>query len=139
MSYREKSAWISLLAHALVFGAYFLLLWQNWDERIGQPLSIGLMVPAVLALVTIVAVPTIFVALAAPKEANASADERERMIALKSESIAAYVLATGVVCLIGALVLGWNSFLVANLLLAAMVLSELVKAIAQIALFRAGA
>jgi hypothetical protein len=41
--------------------------------------------------------------------------------------------------LIGALLLGWNGYLVANLLLAAMVIAELVKAGAQIAYFRAGA
>lgn len=139
MSFREKSAWISLVTHGVVFGAYFFLLWQSWDDRFGQGLSIGFLVAAVIALVVIVTTLTIVTALASPKDANAPADERERMIDLKAERIASYTLSTGVVCLIGALLLGWNGFLVANLLLAAMVIAELVKAIAQIVSFRAGA
>lgn len=138
MSYREKSAYISLATHAAVFGTYFFMLWRAWDDRIGQGLSIGLLAAAVIALIVIAATLAIVAALLSPKEANASSDERERMIDLKAERIASYTLSTGVVCLIGALLIGWNSFLVANLLLAAMVISELVKAIAQIVYFRAG-
>jgi hypothetical protein len=41
--------------------------------------------------------------------------------------------------LIGALLMGWSSILVANLMLAAMVVSEIVKALAQIIAFRRGA
>jgi uncharacterized membrane protein YidH (DUF202 family) len=139
MSFREKIAWISLIAQAVVFGAYFILLCQAWDDSPEQGLSIGLMVAAAAALVVIVTVPTIVIAVAAPKQANAAADERERIIALKSESVASYVLSTGVVCLVGALLAGWNAFLVANLLLGSLVIAELVKAGAQILSFRVGA
>jgi hypothetical protein len=139
MSFREKSAWIALLTYGAVFGGYFVLLWQAWDESYGQGLSVGLMFAAVVALVVVAAALNIVVALFSPKEANAPADERETLIDLKAERISSYVQSTGVVCLIGALLLGWNAFLVANLLLASMVISELVKAAAQIAYFRAGA
>ncbi|MEZ6024210.1 MAG: hypothetical protein R3C16_12555 [Hyphomonadaceae bacterium] len=135
MSFREKSAWIALVAYAVVFGGYFFLLWQAWDERYGQGLSIGLMFAAVVALVVIAAGLNIAAAIVS-KDANAPADERERLINLKAEVIASYTLSVGVVCLIGALLLGWNPFLVANLLLAAMVIAELVKACAQIVFFR---
>lgn len=139
MSYREKSAWVALVTYAVVFGAYFFVLWQGWDDGVGQGLSIGLLVTAVIAFVVLVAALTIIIAIASPKDANAPADERERLIDLKAERIASYTLSTGVVCLIGALLLGWNGFLVANLLLASMVIAELVKASAQIIHFRAGA
>jgi predicted RND superfamily exporter protein len=139
MSFREKSAWIALVTYGLVFGVYFFLLSQAWDDRYGQGLSIGLLVAAVVGLVVIAAALTIVAAVLNPKEANAPADERETLIDLKAERIASYTLSTGVVLLIGALLLGWNGYLVANLLLAAMVIAELVKAGAQIAYFRAGA
>ena len=139
MPFREKLAWISLIAYGLVYGAYFTLLASAWDDRWGQGLSIGLMVAAVAGLIMIAATLAIVAALLSPKEANAPADEREKLIALKSESLASYTLSTGVVLLIGALLIGWNGFLVANLLLASMVISELVKAIAQIVAFRRGA
>jgi hypothetical protein len=139
MSFREKSAWISLIAHGVVFGAYFLLLSQSWDDRLGQPLSIGLLAGAVVMLVIIAAMLTIIAAVLNPREANAAADEREQLIDLKAERIASYTLSTGVVMLIGALLLGWNGFLVANLLLASLVIAELVKAAAQIFAYRRGA
>lgn len=136
MSFREKSAWIALISYGVVFGGYFFFLAQAWDARFAQGLSIGLLVSAVVLLVAITVTLTIIAALLNPKDANAPADEREALIDLKAERIAAYTLSAGVVCLIGALLLGWNGVLVANLLLAALVIAELVKAGAQIAYFR---
>lgn len=139
MPFREKQAWISVITYGAVFGGYFLLLGQTWDDRYGQPLSIGLLVAAVLTLIVAATSLNIVAAILSPKEANARPDERETLIDLKAERLASYTLSVGVVCLIGALLIGWNAFLVANLLLASMVISELVKAVAQILHFRAGA
>lgn len=139
MAFREKLAWISIFAYGLVFGGYFLNLARAWDERWAQGLSIGLMAAAVIALVVISVSMTATIALMTPRQANAPADERERLIDLKAERIASYTLSVGVVLLIGALLMGWNGILVANLLLASMVMSELVKAIAQIVAYRRGA
>jgi len=138
MSFREKSAWIALTAYGVVFGAYFFQLWRAWDERYAMGLSIGLMFGAVVMLIIIAASLTIGAALLNPRQANAPADEREQLIDLKAERIASYTLSAGVVLLIGALLMGWNGHLVANLLLAAMVISELVKALAQIIAHRRG-
>lgn len=139
MSFREKSAWIALIAYGVVFGGYFYNLWQGWDARYAAGLSLGLMVGAVVMLVIITVGLTIVAIFFNPRAANAPADERETLIELKAERIASYTLSVGVVCLIGALLMGWSGILVANLLLAAMVISEIVKALAQIAHFRAGA
>ncbi len=139
MSFRERSAWVALITYGLVFGGYFFTLWQAWGDGYGQGLSIGLMFGAVVTLVAVAAVLNIAIALFSPKEANAPADERETLIDLKAERISSYTLSVGVVCLIGALLIGWNAYLVANLLLASLVISEMVKALAQIAYFRAGA
>lgn len=138
MSFREKSAWIALITYGVVFGGYFFTLWQAWDASYAQGLSIGLLVGAVVGLIIVAVVLNTALALFHPKTANAPADERETMIDLKAERIASYTLSIGVICLIGALLMGWNAFLVANLLLASMVIAELVKALAQIAYFRAG-
>ncbi len=139
MSFREKSAWVALLTYGLVFGGYYLTLWRAWDESYGPGLSIGLMIGAVVALVIVAIVLNVVLALFHPKTANARADERETLIDLKAERISSYVQSAGVVCLIGALLVGWNAILVANLLLATLVIAELVKALAQIAYFRRGA
>lgn len=140
MSFREKSAWIALLAYGGVFGAYFFFVWQAWavDENFGSGVTIPLLIGAVVTFVIIMTVLTIVAALLNPKAANAPADERETLIELKAERAASYALSTGVVLLIGALLMGWNGFLVANLLLASMVISELMKAGWQIVSFRGG-
>jgi hypothetical protein len=137
MPFREKNAWITVAALIVVYGVYFGQLIAS--ERLAGPASIGLLVAAVIALIVIMTASHIALAIAWPTEAQAPADEREKTIELKAERLASYVLSTAVVCLIGALLVGWSGLLVANLLLAAMVLAELVKAATQIAHFRAGA
>ena len=140
MSFREKSAWISFLTYAAVFGPYFFFVWQAWslDEALGRGLVIPLLIGAVIALVVVAVVLNVPLALFSPKEATAPADERETMIDLKAERIASYVLSVGVVCLIGALLADVNATLVAVLLQAGLVIAELVKASAQIIYFRRG-
>lgn len=138
MSFREKSAWISLLIYGGVFGAYFLTVWQAWDDLYARGLVIGLTVGAIVVLTILAVGLTTIVALFTPKAANAPADERETLIDLKAERIASYTLSVGVVCLIGALLAGVSGVLAAVLLLASLVIAELVKACAQIAYFRTG-
>lgn len=139
MSFREKSAWIALVTYGAVFGCYFFLLWQAWDEAYARGLTIGLTIGAVVVLVIVAVVLNTALALLSPKEATAPADERETMIDLKAERISSYIQSAAVVCLIGALLVGWNAILVAVLLQASLVIAELVKAGAQIAYFRRGA
>jgi uncharacterized membrane protein YidH (DUF202 family) len=139
MSFREKSAWIALLAYAVVSGAYVLTLWRGGDASFGRSYTLGPVMFALVMMAIISGALTTIIALLNPKEANEPADERERLIDLKSERIASYTLSVCVVCLIGALVIGWDGVLVANLLLAALAVSGLAKTVAQIAHFRAGA
>jgi cytochrome b561 len=139
MSYREKSAWTALITYAVVFGFYFVALWQAWDEAYARGLTIGLTIGTVVMLVIIATTLQTVIALFNPKEAIAAADERETMIDLKAERISSYVLAVGVVLLIGALLMDWSGILVAVLLQASLVISELTKSMAQIAYYRRGA
>lgn len=136
MSFREKSAWIAFLAYGGVFGAYFFFLWQAWDPAYGQPLSIGLLVAAMIAFVVIVTALTIIAALLNPNGANGPADEREKLIDLKAERAASYTLSAGVLLSMTGLLMGFNGFLIANVLLAGLVAAELVKAGWQIISFR---
>lgn len=139
MSFREKSAWIALLTYAAVFGGYFFYLSQAWDETYARGLTIGMTIGAVVVLAIVAVVLNVTLALFTPREANAPADERETLIDLKAERISSYVQSAGVVCLIAALLIGWNAILVAVLLQASLVIAELVKAGAQIFYFRRGA
>ncbi len=139
MSFREKTAWIALVAHGAVYGVYFLIVARSWNEGVAEGrVPVGLLFATVLALVVISVVLVAIAAIAAPKEANAPVDERERMIELRAIRIAWYVLVTGVMGAMLALLIGWNAFQVINVLLAAIVVAELASALSQIVQFRAG-
>lgn len=138
MSYREKSAWISLLAHAVVYGIYFTALAGIWGEAYTGPVGVTMLFAAVVAFVVIAAILHIVAAATGPKAASAPIDEREKLIDLKAERIAAFAMGVVVVLSMGALLMDWDGFLVANMLLGALVLAEIVKAGAQIAYFRGG-
>jgi hypothetical protein len=139
MAFREKTAWVSLATYAIVFGGYFVTVWQAWDESWDRGQSLGLMIGAIIALVILAIIFNTALALFFPREADARADEREVMIDLKAERIASHTLSALLVCVTGTLIIGWNPYLVANLLMGAMVIAEVVKDIAQIVYFRRGA
>jgi hypothetical protein len=91
----------------------------------------------VFVLATIVL--TVVAAVLAPKDAGAPLDERERLITLKANSASGYVLAAGVVLVIGVLFYGADDFLTINLLFFALVVSEIYKVTTQLVLYRRGA
>ena len=139
MSFQEKSAIAMTGALALVYGAYFAIVGRCLtvtpaDEIVYQPLLIIAIVP----LVVLAVVSHVAIALANPKEADAY-DERDRLIALRSERVGGYVLAVGV---FGGLVLAmaeFPPFYIAHTLLLALVLAELVEGAIKIVLYRRGA
>ena len=140
MSFREKSAWISLLAYLAIYGFYFTRVAGTLarGDTDGIPF-LGLFAQSVVLFVLVTIVFTVIAAVAAPKDAQAPQDEREKLIALKAHSASGYVLATGVLFVIGVLFYGARDFAVINLLFFALVLSEVFRIVVQIALYRRGA
>jgi hypothetical protein len=139
MSFREKSAWISLFAYLAIYGFYFanVAMALARGEADGAHF-LGLLSKSVVLFVLVTVVLTIVAAIRAPKEAQAPQDEREKLIQLRANSASGYVLATGVVVAIGALYFDLKSFLVINLLFFALVAFEVFKIAAQIVLTRRG-
>lgn len=148
LSMREKSALISLLAVLFVYGGYFAdLLSGNADQTLSGMLyaSIGVIVALVIIQVVFNAVLGAF----AGKDANAPADERDRLIGGRAAVLGHHVLSAGVVIVLCRMVIGGamsesagveevTLFEVANLLLFALVLSELVFYGAQLYFYRRG-
>jgi len=91
MSFREKSAWISLVTMLCIFGFYF------WSVVHSGP-SGGSLLGTIIFLVVVQTVLTIAVAIVAPKEAKAPRDERDRLIELKATRFAYGLLAGSVAC-----------------------------------------
>ncbi len=87
MSFREKSAWISLLAYLGIYGFYFARVGSALmrGDADGAPFF-GAFAQSVVLFVLVIIIGTIIAAVTAPKDANAPADEREKLITLKANS-----------------------------------------------------
>jgi hypothetical protein len=93
MSFREKSAWITLIT-LIVLTLFFLThLPPAWLLQPPGGFMFHVLTIGVASFVAIEIVAHVIVAIRAPRDAQAPRDERERLIALKATSIAAYVYA----------------------------------------------
>ena len=160
MSFREKHLWISIVASLGVWGWYFWFLIRHVmdgrlvNDHFTSDVSLAFMGCLVLVVV-IEAVLTIIATLTTPKHEQKTRDEREIHAALKASHVALMALIGLVFCVsMGAyfaglvddnLVGGAAVFrvdgnlmvLVANILLACLVIAELIRAGVTLMLLRA--
>ena len=137
MSFREKSAWISLVSILLVSGFYFLRIAWSLTPRSNMN-QVRALLYCVVALAVIEVVAHLVVALRAPKDARTPKDERERLIDLKATRSAAYVYVVGSFLAVFTLHLGANAIAIANGVLLAFVVAEIVNYAARIVYHRRG-
>ncbi len=138
MSFREKSAWISVLSMACIYGYYFWSVIHAGHQASGANLFAGLL-GTIIALVVVQVVLMIAVAIFAPNEAKAPRDERDKLIELKAMRFAYAGLATGIAlaCFFGAFQppIVFNT----NALLFILVTAEIMRSSCQIVQYRRGA
>jgi hypothetical protein len=137
MPFREKSAWISILSMAAIYGFYFWSVIQAAPHLAG--FHFGGLVGTVVALVIVQIVLTIAVAIFSPHDAQAPRDEREKLIELRATRVAYAALASGVV--LAVFFGGLNPPIVfnPNALLFILVCAEILRSAAQIFQYRRGA
>lgn len=144
MSFRERTAWITLITIVICFGAYYgallagLVLPATW-----QAAHLGLL--CIIGLVVLQVGLNVLAALLNPKDARTPRDERERLIHARSHVIGYYVLMIGVAAtlILTHVVIKGDDFgqvivRTVNIGTFAMVASALSVAIAQIIMFRRG-
>lgn len=135
MSFKEKSAWIVLIAMLAIFGGYAWSLYEAGDFGAG---TTGTMFGAIIGFVTIVVIAHIIVAIFSAKPGDDQEDERDRRIEREAERIGGFVL--GAFALTGlAFALFKGNYLIANILFLGLAASEIVKNAWQVALYRRGA
>jgi hypothetical protein len=138
MSFREKSAWITLVSVLLCFGAYFGTVFTHWGRL--EPRTNGwLLVACVGAFVALQIVLTLAAMWTTPKDGRSPEDERERMIQARSHTLGYYVLVVLVLMLGVPLHLGHvagHQLMMFALL--GVVVTGLVVSLAQIVMFRRG-
>ena len=95
MSFREKSAWITLISVLICFGAYFAEVFSRFagEHRFGGGLrSLHLLLLSVVALVALQVGLTLIAAWTTPKAGRGPADERETQIQQRAHTLGYHVL-----------------------------------------------
>jgi Ca2+/Na+ antiporter len=137
MSFREKSAWISLVSMSGIYGFYFWSVIHAGHRT--DDIRFGGLLGTIIALVVLQVVLTVAVAIFTPKEADAPPDERDKLIELRAMRVAYSGLATGIAfaCFFGA----FNPPIVFNVnaLLFILVTAEILRCACQIVQYRRGA
>ncbi|MBT8102335.1 MAG: hypothetical protein KJO95_05155 [Gammaproteobacteria bacterium] len=140
MTFKEKSAWGSLVALALVsywfFPAAFNAATYATDPAGLVAISIG-------CIVTLIIIEAIYQSVIAAVDGDAS-DERDALINLKAERIAGYVLGIALFTLVARIIaveaLEWvetmGALTIAVWILFTLTVSEVAKLISQIAFYR---
>jgi hypothetical protein len=134
MSFREKSAWITLVTVLLVFTAYFGALLTGHARGFH---SLFLLLVCGIGLLALQVGLNLVAVLTTPRDGRAARDERESLIQWRSHTLGYYVLM--VLVLIGAFVpihFGHSALDMANFALLAVVIATVAVAVAQIVMFR---
>ncbi len=142
MSFREKSAWITLVSVLVCFGAYFVELFgglASSHHHFGGLGSVHLLLVATVALVALQVTLNLVAAWTTPKDGRGPADERERQIQWRSHTIGYHVLMVLALLLFAPAFFGHRGLEMANFALLAVVIAALTVAVAQIVMFRRGA
>ena len=99
MSYREKIAWLSLIAMAVAYGPYFKFVAKGpgpW-EPLPQLHPLGLFALASIVRMLILGAGYLYLRLGSPQEERPPMDERDRAIEHRSIRAAYYVLIGGMI------------------------------------------
>lgn len=137
MSFREKSAWISLVSILLVGGIY--LLHVPWTLKPStDPGLLRALLYCIIAFLIIEIISHVVVAFRAPQDARAPKDERERLIELKATYTAAHVYVIGSFAAVLTLHHGANSIAIGNGVLLAFLIAEVVNYALRIVYHRRG-
>ncbi len=145
MSFREKSAWITLISVLLTMGAYYgALLFGVISPESFPAFHLGLL--AIIAMIVLQVGLHIIAAVLNPADARTPRDEREKLIQARSHTVGYYAMLAGMTAVVFAThaphlgeMLGLHSFMVTVYLgIGVMVIAVLAVAIAQIIMFRRG-
>src|SRR4051794_40962531 len=97
--YREKTAWLSLIAMAAAFGPYFTFVKASSSAGDAMPdlRQLGLFAVAAIVQMLILGAGHLYLGHGSPQERRTPPDERDRAIMRRSISYAYYVLIAGMI------------------------------------------
>jgi hypothetical protein len=136
LSQRELSIWGSLAATLVVYGYYFAEILTARRPSEFDRISLIRLMFAVFVIVVIEVVYHIAISLISKAEPK---DERDILIEGKAYRLSYFLLVADLFMLMGTVVLvGLTPFLIVNLMLVSVVVSEIVKSVTQLFYYRRG-
>lgn len=131
MPYREKTAWLSLIAMALTFGPYFAYTMATAGSHRGEPLpnlrQLGLYAATTIVQLIILGIGHLYLRLATPRGDRTPTDERDRAITSRSMSVGYFFLIAGMIqvgCFMPFYSGGWS---IVNTAIFAIVVAEVIR------------
>jgi hypothetical protein len=136
MSFREKTAWISVILLVALFGPYFgqVALAMAGKAHVHGGTQFAL----IAVFVTLEIVLRLAISAQSPRDARAPRDEREDLIDMRATRTAFYILLGGVLAAIFTLHFPVSRWMLSQFVLFAVVMSELARFGGQIRMFRRG-
>jgi hypothetical protein len=135
MPFREKSAWITLIAILLV-SALFVLHAPRLSHP--RPWDFHVLLACIGAFVVIETVAYLVLRLRYPEDARTPIDERERLINLKATRLASGCYVVGSFLAVLTLHHGASAVMIGYFIVLAFVIAEIVKYGARIVYYRRG-
>tara|TARA_R110000868_G_scaffold120773_3_gene320618 strand:- start:27415 stop:27831 length:417 start_codon:yes stop_codon:yes gene_type:complete len=137
MSVRERRYAVVLVANLAIYGVYFAEALSQAGLADPQ-LDTGRLLSTIVSLIVVIIVGNIIVAILAPSDADAPADERDRLIGMRSDQIAGFVASLGGSAGLVLAIMGFEVFWIANAVLAGLVAAEIIRSVVGIAGYRMG-
>jgi hypothetical protein len=139
MSFREKSAW-AMAALMILAGLYYLNLVVGASRELGAPAPpVGIFIAYVVLVVIGSVAAQVALAVSAPEEANAPADERERPALQRAGNWSGTVLGVGAAASLLHYLQHGNGDLLFHSVLASLIVSQIAEHVFQIVLLRRSA
>lgn len=140
MSFREKSAWITLVSTFAIFAGYFVLVGSPVLKG-GSDLTvfIGPLVGAVTLLIGLQILLAAATAVMDPKASRERPDERERMIGSQAGLAGFYTLQAGAFFAVTTALWRPDPAIIANAVLLAMAVAEIARSCFTVAGFHRAA
>jgi len=140
VSFEEKSTWVSLAIITFIFAGYFSQVYQGLvNDTLDKGAVLGLFIGAVVSIIVLEIALHIVIAVLNVKDADQPSDERDRLFSIRAGNISGWVLGIGVLIIASQTFMQeLDSLWVANLLLFAVFISQVVSYVLQIFYYRRG-
>ena len=139
MSFREKSAWAMSLILTIA-GIYYFRKVTGLSQALGEtaPPVIGFVIAYVILVVIASIILMSALAMSAGTDADAPADEREKIIQDKAGHWSGYILAVGIFAGLLNYSVSFDGNLLFHIAFASLMLSQIGEYVLQIILYRRG-